>query len=30
MSQETDNSEMKYLVTTTIYQMLDIQDNTEW
>jgi len=29
MYQETDNFEMKYLITTIIYQMLDTQDNTE-
>jgi len=30
MFQEIDNFEMKYSVTTTTHQMLDIQDNTEW
>jgi len=29
MSQKTDNFEMKYLVTTTIHQISDTQDNTE-
>ena len=30
MHQETDNFEMKYSVATTIHQMSDTQDNTEW
>jgi len=29
MSQEIDNFEMKYLVTTTTHQMLDTQNNTK-